>query len=236
MPPTITLGRAFSNGEQLTPTKFNQLVDLATITGLVPADFDLSSLQFFTYGPTRPTLMRGAAHYDTTSGLEGMVFAFVSASSASVSTWLYATPRRESMCWASSAISAYTPVFVGKPNSISSSSEYTVFDGTLFTNVWQYSGASGPDSAQFVTVESTPGGAPVKCAWAGMLPDALLLNGASSGASAGSPLFVDYTDPGAFKAGAPTPKQLIFGVNTRNVSSGAGSLLWGPGAAIENIS
>jgi len=60
MPPIISLGRSFVQGEQLTPTKLNELVDTATVSGFALSDFDLGTLNFYTYGPVRPTLARGA--------------------------------------------------------------------------------------------------------------------------------------------------------------------------------
>jgi hypothetical protein len=234
MAPVISLGRSFVSGEQLTPTKLNELVDTATISGFTAGDFNLASVQFFTYGNTRPSLSRGAVHYDTTAGLEGIIFGFLSASAGSVSSWLYGTPRREVMCFTHTACSAYTPMFMGKPNNVSTQ-EYIVFDGCAFPQVWQYSTSSGPDAALFVTLESAAASKFVKCMWTGILPDAVLLSGAASRASVGSPLFVDYSDGGAFKAGAPTKRELVFGVNTLNGTSGAGAILWGFGPAIEDL-
>lgn len=234
MPPVINLGRSFVQGEQVTPTKLNELVDTATVTGFNAADFNLQSVQFFTYGNTRPSLNRGAFHYDTTAGMEGVVVGFISASNASVRSWLYATPRREVMCFTHTAVSAYTPMFMGKPHNVTTV-EYITFDGCAFPQVWQYSTASGPDAALFVTLESAAASKFVKCMWTGILPDAVLLSGAVSQASVGSPLFVDYSNGGAFKAGRPTPRELVFGVNTLNGPSGAGGILWGFGCAIEDL-
>jgi len=234
MPPIISLGRSFVQGEQLTPTKLNELVDTATVSGFALSDFDLGTLNFYTYGPVRPTLARGAVHYDTTTGAEGIVFAFLSASAASVSSWLYGTPRREIMCFTHTAVSAYTPMFMGKPHSVSTT-EYIIFDGCAFPQIWQYSASSGPDNALFVTLESAAASKFVKCMWTGLLPDAVLLSGSASQASVGSPLFVDYSAGGAFKADRPTPRELIFGVNTLNGTSGTGAILWGFGCAIEDL-
>lgn len=234
MPPIVTLGRSFINGEQLTPTKLNELVDTATVSGFALNDFNLGSLQFYTYGNTRPSLSRGAIHYDTTAGMEGIVFAFLSASNGSVSAWLYGLPRRELMCFTHTAVSAFTPMFLGKPNNVSTQ-EGIIFDGCIFPQVWQYSTSSGPDAALFVTLESAAASKFVKCMWTGVLPDAVILNGAASGASVGSPLFIDYSNGGAFKAGQPTPRELIFGVNTLNGPTGRGGILWGFGCAIEDL-
>lgn len=40
---TVTKGRTFSSGEVVTPSKLNNLVDLATVTGIVDADIDAAA-------------------------------------------------------------------------------------------------------------------------------------------------------------------------------------------------
>jgi len=243
MPPTITLGFQWQSGEQVTPTKFHRLVEEATVSGFVPSDLG-AGVQLPSYGSTRPALARGLMHYDTTAGLEGLYFSFASASNASVLGWLCATPRRECYCWANSAVSQGTPLFLGKPHGVSNPGdgvgfEYKIFDGCLFPHVWQYSGASGPDAAMFVSMESVTNSMPVKCMWAGMVPDLLgalnLFTPSASGGSAASPLFVDYSGGGAWKFGQPTPRNLVFGVQTQANNTGLGSVIWGTGCAIEDL-
>jgi len=243
MPVTITLGYAFQSGEQLAPAKFHRLVEEATVTGFQPSDLG-AGVALPTYGSTRPALARGLMHYDTTVGLEGLYFSFVTASNASLSGWLCATPRRECYCWANSGMSQGTAVFLGKPHGVSNPGdgvgfEYKIFDGCIFPHVWQYSGASGPDAAMFVSLESVTNGMPVKCMWAGMVPDTLgslnLFTPAASGGSAASPLFVDYASGGAWKFGQPTARNLVFGVQTLPNQTGVGSIIWGTGCAIEDL-
>ena len=234
--PTITLGFSFNDGDKVSPQSLHALVDQASIAGFALSDFG-GSFTYMSYGSSRPTLARGAIHYDTTAGIEGLVYAFVSASNASVSGWLYATPRRECYCWTASAVSQGTPVFVGARGV--ASAEYTVYDGIGFPLINQFSGASGPDAALFITMEAAAPNSPVKCMWAGMVPSSVPLNcfgGAASAASSGNPLFVDYADPGAFKFGNPTSRNFIFGVNTLNDPAGRGAVVWGNGPCIEDIS
>jgi hypothetical protein len=243
MPVSITLGYAFGSGEQVTPEKFHRLVEEANVTGFEVSDLG-AGVALPTYGPTRPALARGLMHYDTTAGLEGLYFSFASASNASVLGWLAATPRRECYCWANSAVSAGTPVFIGKPHGVSdpgsgSGFEYRVFDGCIFPQVWSYSATSGPDAAMFITMESATNNMPVKCMWAGMVPDSLgtlnLISAAASSASIGSPLFVNYAGGHAWRFGQPSARNLVFGVNTQNNSTGLGSIIWGTGCAIEDL-
>jgi len=229
----ITLGQTYQQGDRVSPTNLNNLVDTATVTGFVPSDFG-SSIAFPSYGPTRPGISLAALHYDTTAGMEGLVYAWKTPSNASLSSWLYAFPRRECFCWASSALSAGTPVFVGRPHP--NGVEFNVYDGAIIPFVWQYSAGSGPDGAFFITLESVLANKPVKCMWSGLLPDSLpLLRNAVSGASISSPLFVNYALPGEIRAGLPTSRNIIFGVNTLNSPTGLGGLLWGNGGVIEDL-
>ena len=227
----ITPGYLFFPGEQVSPQKLNDTVDLATLGGIPQSAFGTTT-KFFSYGSTRPTLTLGAIHYDTTAGLEGLVYAFVSPSNASVSSWLYAMPRRECMCWTNSACSFGTPLFLGLPNHIAAGPEFKIYDGLSMPMVWMYSGASGADPALVVALESKTAAGPIKCCWSGILPDLMVLGGAGSGASAGSPLFVDYASGGGFKCGAPTPRSIVVGVNTLNGPTAAGAILWGNGPAL----
>jgi hypothetical protein len=240
MPPTITLGFSYQDGDRVSPTSLHRLVEEATLSGFTAADFDLNGAGFFTYGTTRPTLARGAVHYDTTAGLEGLVYAFASASNASVLGWLYALPHRSCYCWANSAVSAGTPVFLGAPHNIAAGPEFTIFDGSFFPNCWQFSGASGPNACFLLTLESADNNRPVRCMWAGMVPQWLqtlnVFSGGASRASVGSPLFVDFSDPGAFKFGNPSARNLVLGVSLENNATGLGSVIWGTGAVAEDLS
>jgi hypothetical protein len=75
--------------------------------------------------------------------------------------------------------------------------------------------------------------------WAGMVPDSLgtlnLISAAASSASIGSPLFVNYAGGHAWRFGQPSARNLVFGVNTQNNSTGLGSIIWGTGCAIEDL-
>ena len=217
--PAITLGFSFVNGQKVSPTDLHRLVDEAAIGQFANSDFS-GNVQYFTYGPTRPSLVRGAAHYDTTAGLEGMYFAFVSASNGSVSGWLCATPRRECYCWAATNVSAGMPVFLGRPHIFGEGRDYTIYDGMIFPTAWTYSGASGADAAYWITLESAGTDQPVKCMWAGLLPSGLL---GISAPSDTNPLYVNVASSGQLASGAPT---------SRSVPIGIGSILWGSGAAI----
>lgn len=230
--PRISLGFSFRDGDRVSPESLHRLIDEATVSGFNAADLGISVGSVPSYGSTRPTLARGRIHYDTTAGLEGLYYAFLSASAASVSRWLCATPYRSCVCWAASAVSAYTPVFIGRPG-VDGNAEFVAFDGMMFPAVWQFSGASGPDAAHFITLESAGNNSPVLCAWAGVVPGVNLTDTAS-GASTGSALLVDYAAPGAYKAGARPARSLQFGVFSQ--SSTVGAVLWGTGCAIEDIS
>lgn len=231
--PTITLQPPLSPGDQLSPTRLHNLVDNAVISGFTASEIGVAS-SGYSIGAPRPTLALGRLHYDTTSGLEGLYAAFLSASSASVSGWLCATPRRECYCWAASSVSLGTPVFIGKPAPVGP--QYTLYDGHVFPNVWMYTGASGPDAAFFITLESVTANKPVKCMWAGLTPPTLNLLNSSSGASIASPLFVNYASPAQLNSGVPSALNFIFGVALGNDPTGRSGLVWGGGPAIERIS
>jgi hypothetical protein len=229
----ITLGQTFHQGDRVSPGSLNDLVDTATVSQFVVTDFS-SAISFPSYGSTRPGISLAALHYDTTPGLEGLVYAWKTPSNASLSDWLYAFPRRECYCWANSAISAGTPVFIGRPHP--AGVEFNVYDGAILPFVWQYSANSGPDAAFFITLESVTFNKPVKCMWSGLVPDTLpLLRSALSGASIASPLFVNYALPGELLAGLPTSRNIVFGVNTLNSTTARGALIWGGGGVIEDL-
>lgn len=240
MPPTITLGFSYHDGDRVSPDSLHRLVEEATISGISPGDLALSAgTGFFTYGNTRPTLARGTVHYDTTAGLEGLVYSFFSASNGSVAGWLSALPHRSCYCWANSAVSAGTPVFAGNPGA-AADPDFTLFDGSFFPNVWQFSGASGPNASFFLTLESVTNNRPVLCMWAGLVPQFLqTLNAftpSASRASIAAPVFVDFTGGGAFKFGTPTARNFIFGVSLENNATGLGSVIWGTGPCAEDLS
>lgn len=221
--PTINLGYEFKDGQKVSPASLHSLIDEAAVTGFAAADFALGSIKFATYGDTRPTLARGAIHYDTTAGIEGLYYAWVTASNASISGWLSAVPRRECYCWAASAVSLGTPVFLGRPD-IGGGPDYVNYDGCLIPSVYRYTGASGPDPAFFVTLESAAASSPVKCMWAGLAPPTLPGLG---GFTPATPTYVDYADPGSLKSGSPSARNLIFGT---------GPVIHGAGCFIEDLS
>lgn len=231
----ITLGIELQNGQAISPDNLEDLVELATVSGLEPTDFT-DGILGLTYGNTRPTLTRGRIHYDTTAGLEGLVYSFLSASNGSVTGWLYALPRRECYCWASSSVSAGTPVFIGNPQYVLNGPPfYTVFDGCVFPNVFTYSGASGPNPGFFITMETVEANKPVKCMWAGIVPTSVVvLNGTDSRASIASPFFVDYAVAHSVKFGQPTKRGFVYGVNTLNNATGEGAVVWGTGPVLED--
>jgi len=235
---TVTLANPLTDGETLTPAKLHNLIDGATLAGFTRGDFDQSSL-FLGYGSSRPSVSNtGQLFYDTTPGLEGAYFGFASASNCSVCGWLCAMPRRECYVFCGTAASAGTPLFLGSGPGFSTGEFFTCYDGSFFPKAEPFTGASGPDAVMFLTLESSAGSGPVKCMWAGLVPDTLnlnLLNGAASAASVGASLFVDYAEPAQFKFGSPTSRNFIFGVNTLNNSTGAGALIWGAGPVIEDI-
>jgi hypothetical protein len=168
---TITRGYNFQDGEQLTPGKMNDLVDLATITDVTLSDFG-SALQAFNWGDADPGVSPGGIWYDTGAD-PGCKFAFVSPSNASISDWLYATPRREAIYWTESSVSLGTPMMLYRRGFEEGGAGFKVYDGALLPTVWEQAGsASASELSPYLVIamESVGNGSPVKCAWAGLVP------------------------------------------------------------------
>lgn len=232
MPPVITPGFSFTSGEKVTPGKLHDLVDTCTAGDIPRSEISLGDVTEPSYGTDRPTCAPPRIHYDTTPGLEGLYFAWSSGSNASVCGWLCAMPRRECYCWAASAASAYTPVYPRIPHDAAGDYRYGIkdYDGTIFPFVWPHPGGSGPHDNVFLTLESVDADKPVKCMWAGLVPDSVALLGLSgSGASLGDYLYSSRASSaqwgiGPTSAFPATPR--VWGIATRDSSDGGGLLLW----------
>lgn len=174
---SLQAGYSFTNGEKVTPAKLHALIDSAAITGLSASHFaNSSTCQILYYGPTAPSPYLGRLWYDTTPGSEGLKYAFVSPSNASISAWLYRTPRLECMCLlASSAVSQGATLFI--PHTLVGQPSTAVYDGLVLPLVEQVANATFPGSAYFVAAESAQGlGSAVKCIAMGPAPNTVFGN------------------------------------------------------------
>lgn len=227
---SISLGFSFVDGEQITPAKMHRLVDEAVITGLNASNIDTEGVIPPTYGTDRPSASAGRIHYDTTPGIEGLYFSFVSPSNASLASWLCAMPRRECLCYASSAVSAYTPVFHIRPAYLGYGVEWIEYDGSFIPKIWEYSSATGCQEGLYITLESAQPSQIIRCMWAGLVPDDIALRGISenSGCSIGNPLYIQRDGVNSdFHSGGPlAQRSWVYGVHTLNSPTGHGALIW----------
>lgn len=233
-----TLGFRFNAGDRVTPGGLHALIDEATISGFALSDFDFTTFRYATYGDTRATLANGCVHYDTTPGLEGLYFGVRSPSSASLSGWLCAMPRRECWIYAGAAVAKGAPLFPTIPHSVSANAArcWTNFDGLFLPIGYPYSGASGACEVMWLALEAGAANMPVKCMWAGLVPDSVPLVGLASSAvtnPAGAPLLVRPAASSFFDAAtAPANQSFVFGTHTRPSPDGAGALIWSGVAAL----
>jgi len=175
MAATATPGYIFEATEKVTPAKLNALVDNATISGIPSSEVIVAPNKELTYGGSVPALEKGRIHYDTTPGFEGLKFAFVSASNASVARWLYRTPHFDGIFWADSGASMGAPQYLaGHVRPIC----WQAFDGHLFPRIQPALPSSAPsqvDSLQMVVpLESVGASRPVVCAILGLVPGKFL--------------------------------------------------------------
>lgn len=209
----ITRGYSFGTREQLTPQKLNNLLDLATVTNFGASNFAGSSnnLQILTYGNTAPPLVKGALWYNTTTGAEGLYWAFVSASNGSVAAWLCATPSRDMIGWASSNFSAGTSLYVGKQGHAVLGHHYITYDGTIFPLVWPAAGNTGPHPALVVPKTSVSTAGPVVCTWAGFT---YLQMGNSPVGADGKEIWVDHAGGNTFRDDSNLATTMPVGVGS----------------------
>jgi hypothetical protein len=227
---TITRGYSFVDGEQVSPSKLNQLVNGAVLSGVEASELDDGLMPYF-YSDSSPGLTHGRLWFDTTPGQEGMKYAFVSPSNASVAGWCYLTPRREAYFWTNSAVSAGQPLCISRTQFAVTGLHARIFDGLFFPTVWAYSAHSGGSWAYpswVVATEAAPADSPVRCAWIGAVP---VWTG-SSDLTAGNPLFVNVQSNNlSWKNGAPSQRSLVLGSvlhSTSNPTAAAvAALFWG---------
>lgn len=231
---SFTPGITFrDDGTKYSPTDFNNLVDQASLTGLSATNFAGGTAGLIFYGNTAPPLQRGAFWYDTSVGSEGLKVAFISASNASISKWLYLTPRRECIVWTETRVSLGYPLFYNRAGFAIGGHQWVTYDGMRFDRVFYYDAASGPHPLMVIPTESVAGSGPVTCMWAGIVPTAVFGN---SPLAAGSFVFTNYATPGTFQdsnQGIPA-RYHVHGVNTR-AGTTPGMILWGGGSAIEDL-
>lgn len=189
---TAIPGYRFTQGEQVTPTKLNQMVDLAQIINIPGSEVVLTPNKELSYGGATPALERGRVHYDTTPGYEGLKYAFVSASSASVARWLYRTPHVDGVFWAASGSTLGLPQILA---GFAKPFPAQLYDGCLFPLIHPLlgvaSGSSLSDNLQLlIPLEGRSSPGPVACAIMGLVPGVFGATPASLGL-----LFLDSTDP-----------------------------------------
>lgn len=180
----ITPGYHFGPFEQVTPTKLNNMVDLATIDQIPATDiFGSSQCVPPVFGGATPALHAGQLHYDTTPGFEGLKWAFVSASNGSVARWLYRTPHLDGIFWAASGATQGSPQVIA---SYIRPIAFQIFDGHAFPIIvpllTNNSAPSLSDCLETVIpLESRAAAGPVVAAMRGIVPgkfiDAITGNG-----------------------------------------------------------
>lgn len=194
---TFSRGYTFGSAEQLTPQKMNQLINDGSLSNITEADIG-GDFAFYYHGDTAPSVsMSPGVWYDTTPGSEGLKYYYWSPSNASISSWLYATPRREAYYYCSSPVSMGTPLFVFK----SDSAGWSDYDGLSLPTVWLAGDRSELTPAVVVAMESVAAAGPVKCAWSGIVPADTF----GSQVSLGDLLYVDPDAPTKFKTGSFNP-------------------------------
>lgn len=233
---TFTPGYTFVDGEQVTPTKLNNLIDLATLSNLGYSNFG-GSAGVLVYSSTAPPRTNGALWYDTTVGAEGLKYAFVSYSAASISKWLYLTPRRDMVCWTDAACSAHFPMFISRQGfrsngSSTAGSDLVAYDGIPLLKIWSgvTGGATMPNVLMVIPTETASASSPVVCAWAGFIGTLF----SNSPLSRGQPVVYDASSiTGYFRSETYPAKSLTYGMLTQDYGasySNAASIIWGSAA------
>lgn len=172
-----TPGVIFAQDEKVTPEKLNNLVDLATVTNIPIADV-LTSVVPPTYGSTAPGFTRGAIWYDTIPGYEGLKYAYLSASNASVTRWLYRTPHWDGVFWADSGATLGMPQYLAPVGSPLAGNLWVQFDGCMYPRIFPPLPSSTPTStdslAMVIPLESVGASRPCVCAICGLVPGVFL--------------------------------------------------------------
>lgn len=199
----ITRGRTFRTGEKLTPARLNSLIEQATVTNIASAELGSAFRSMF-YSDTDPGATHGRIWFDTTAGAEGLKYAWLSPSNASIADWLYATPRREAYYYAATRVSLGSPLFIGNPQDLTDEMAIEKYDGAGLLKVYPAAGSTAATDispALVVAMESVTEAGPIKCAWAGLVP--LLTQ--DSQATLGNPFFTDVRDAARFKSSVDIP-------------------------------
>lgn len=212
-----TPGYRFDQDEKVTPTKLNNLVDLATITN-IPADQIVGSgARPPVYGSVAPSLTRAQIWYDTTPGFEGLKYAFISASNASIAKWLYRTPHWDGIFWADSGATLGVPQCIFANSNIVGGLFVQRFDGMMFPRiqpVWSNSSATaGLSGAWVIPMESVAAAKPCVCAMMGFTPGVF-----SAPITAPSHVFASGFTPSSFDTfvgTAPVAKSFVLGTLAR---------------------
>lgn len=194
---TFSKGYTFKTTEQLSPAKMNSLINDGSLGDITEDDIG-GDFGFYSHGDTAPSVsMAPSVWYDTTPGAEGLKYNYWSPSNASISAWLYATPRREAYYYCSSPVSMGTPLFVFKVGEAG----WSDYDGLSLPTVWLAGDRSEITPACVVAMESVAAAGPVKCAWSGIIPADTF----GSQVSLGDLLYVDPDAPTKFKTGSFNP-------------------------------
>jgi len=170
----FTTGYLFGETEEVTPTKLNNMVDNASMTGLNVTNFAGGTAGVFVYGNTAPPLQRGILWYDTTAGAEGLKYAFVSPSNGSISKWLYLTPKREMICWTPSSASVGYPLYIADKfqtvfNTTATLARWRAegYDGAIFPYIIYEGSPSLSSPAMVIPSENVSGSGPITCIYSG---------------------------------------------------------------------
>lgn len=202
----FTRGTTFASDAKLTPAGLNALVEAATVTDVSLSELGADFRSMF-YGNSDPGLTNARIWYDTTAGQEGLKYAYVSPSNASVAAWLYATPRREAIYWCNTAVSVGSPLMLGRRSDLETSVALHLFDGLGLMKVYTASGSTGATEASPVVVvamESRSDAGPLRCAWAGLIPADTF----SSNVTQHFPIFIDHHNASKFTSVAGVPFDL----------------------------
>jgi hypothetical protein len=186
----FTRGNTFASDAVVTPAGLNDLVEAATVTNVSLDELGADFKSIF-YGSTDPGITNARIWYDTTAGIEGLKYAFVSPSNASIAGWLYATPRREAYYWASTTVSIGSPMVIGRYNDVETQMALHLFDGLALMKTYPVAGstvATDVNTAWVVAQEARVGAGPVRCAWAGLIAADTF----SSNISQSNPLYIDH--------------------------------------------
>lgn len=221
MAPVVTPGYRFDQDEKVSPTKLNNLVDLATVTN-IPQDQVISGGgRPPVYSSTAPTLQRGQIWYDTTPGFEGLKYAFISASNASVSKWLYRTPHWDGIFWADSGATLGVPQVLFANSNLTGGLYIIRYDGMMFPRMQPPFSSSTPTAgltgAWVIPMESVTPSNPCVCAQLGYVPgvfNAAITAPANVFASGFTPSRLD-----TYALGSPIARSYVLGTSAAPAGS-----------------